>query len=126
MSIISKSAAPAQGGIFKNFYRRKSRFLTDWQHGLSAGMMDELACRLIKGGYGPDTPAAVVYKATWPDEKVFECTVAALGETARQAGITRTAVVLVGDAVSHTSYLRSRLYDPEFTTGYRQGTGEQT
>ena len=93
---------------------------------LSAGMMDELACRLIKGGYGPDTPAAVVYKATWPDEKVFECTVAALGETARQAGITRTAVVLVGDAVLHTSYLRSRLYDPEFTTGYRQGTGEQT
>ena len=93
---------------------------------LSAGMMDELACRLIKGGYGPDTPAAVVYKATWPDEKVFECTVAALGETARKAGITRTAVVLVGDAVLHTSYLRSRLYDPEFTTGYRQGTGEQT
>ena len=93
---------------------------------LSAGMMDELARRLIKGGYGPDTPAAVVYKATWPDEKVFECTVAALGETARQAGITRTAVVLVGDAVLHTSYLRSRLYDPEFTTGYRQGTGEQT
>ncbi len=93
---------------------------------LSAGMMDELACRLIKGGYGPDTPVAVVYKATWPDEKVFECTVAALGETARREGITRTAVVLVGDAVLHTSYLRSRLYDPEFTTGYRQGTGEQT
>ena len=90
---------------------------------LSAGMMDELARRLIIGGYRPDTPAAIVYKATWPDEKVFECTVAALGETAREAGITKTAVVLVGDAVSHTSYLRSCLYDPEFTTGYRQGSG---
>ena len=92
---------------------------------LSAGMMDELARRLITGGYGPDTPAAIVYKATWPDEKVFECTVAALGETAREAGITKTAVVLVGDAVSHTSYLRSCLYDPEFTTGYRQGSGDR-
>ena len=92
---------------------------------LSAGMMDELARRLIIGGYGPDTPAAIVYKATWPDEKVFECTVAALGETAREAGITKTAVVLVGDAVSHTSYLRSCLYDPEFTTGYRQGSGDR-
>ena len=92
---------------------------------LSAGMMDELARRLIIGGYGPDTPAAIVYKATWPDEKVFECTIAALGETAREAGITQTAVVLVGDAVSHTSYLRSCLYDPEFTTGYRQGSGDR-
>ena len=92
---------------------------------LSAGMMDELARRLIIGGYGPDTPAAIVYKATWPDEKVFECTVAALGDTAREAGITKTAVVLVGDAVSHTSYLRSCLYDPEFTTGYRQGSGDR-
>ena len=92
---------------------------------LSAGMMDELARRLITGGYGPDTPAAIVYKATWPDEKVFECTVAALGETAREAGITKTAVVLVGDAVSHTSYLRSCLYDPEFTTGYRQGSRDR-
>ena len=92
---------------------------------LSAGMMDELARRLITGGYGPDTPAAIVYKATWPDEKVFECTVAALGDTAREAGITKTAVVLVGDAVSHTSYLRSCLYDPEFTTGYRQGSGDR-
>ena len=92
---------------------------------LSAGMMDELARRLITGGYGPDTPAAIVYKATWPDEKVFECTVAALGETAREAGISKTAVVLVGDAVSHTSYLRSCLYDPEFTTGYRQGSGDR-
>ena len=92
---------------------------------LSAGMMDELARRLITGGYGPDTPAAIVYKATWPDEKVFECTIAALGETAREAGITKTAVVLVGDAVSHTSYLRSCLYDPEFTTGYRQGSRDR-
>ena len=88
--------------------------------------MDELSRRLTDGGYEPGTPAAIVYKATWPEEKVLKCTVATLGETAREADISKTAVVLVGDAVSHTSYFRSRLYDPSFTTGYRQGTGEQT
>lgn len=90
---------------------------------LSAGMMDELSSRLISGGYDPDTPAAIVYKATWPEEEICRCTAGTLGETARTHNITRTAVVLIGDAISHTSYFRSRLYDPAFTTGYRQGTG---
>ncbi len=88
---------------------------------LSAGMMDELARRLIAGGYSPDTPAAVVYKATWSDEIAVKCTVSELTDEAARHGITKTAVVLVGDAIAHASYFRSRLYDPSFTTGYRQG-----
>ena len=86
---------------------------------LSAGMMDELSERLIKGGMQPDTPAAIVYKATWPEERSFICTVGTLGKTAKENDITRTAIVLVGEAVTHTSYDRSKLYDPDFATGFR-------
>lgn len=87
---------------------------------LSAGMLEELSHRLIAGGYRPDTPAALVYKATHPDEKTVLCTLASLAEAAKNNGIDRTAVVLVGDAVSHSQYERSKLYDPSFETGYRK------
>ena len=90
---------------------------------LSAGMLDELARELIRGGYTPDTPAAIVYKASWPEEKTVRCTLAALAERAREEKITRTALVLVGDFLGR-DYERSRLYDPSFTTGYREGTGD--
>ena len=86
---------------------------------LSSGMMDELGERLIKGGLTEDTPAAIVYKATWPEERSFFCTVGTLAVTAAQNGITRTAVVLVGDVLKHTDYDRSKLYDPDFSTGFR-------
>ncbi|MBO4266343.1 MAG: precorrin-4 C(11)-methyltransferase [Lachnospiraceae bacterium] len=86
---------------------------------LSTGMLDELARRLIAGGYSADTPAALVCKATHPDEKTVLCTVGTLPDAAKKNGIERTAVVLVGDAVSHSRYERSKLYDPSFSTGYR-------
>lgn len=86
---------------------------------LSAGMTEELSKRLIKGGMSPDTPAAIVYKATWPEERAFICTVRTLDKTAKENGITKTAVVLAGDAVTHMSYDRSKLYDPDFTTEFR-------
>lgn len=89
---------------------------------LSTGMLEELSARLIAGGYAPDTPAAIVYKATWEDEKAFVCTVETLAETARENGITKTALMIIGEAVAHRSYDRSKLYDPEFTTEFRQGT----
>lgn len=89
---------------------------------LSTGMLEELSARLISGGYAPDTPAAIVYKATWEDEKAFVCTVETLAETARENGITKTALMIIGEAVAHRSYDRSKLYDPEFTTEFRQGT----
>lgn len=89
---------------------------------LSAGMLDRLAEELQKGGYGPETPVAIVYKASWPDEQVIRCTVGELSEAAAQAGIRKTALILVGDAVSQGNYERSRLYDPCFTTEFREGT----
>lgn len=91
---------------------------------LSTGLLEELSKRLIEGGYQPDTPAAIVYKATWEDEKSFVCTVATLAQTARENGITKTALMIIGDAVAHHSYDRSKLYDPEFTTEFRKGTDQ--
>ena len=91
---------------------------------LSVGMADELLKRLIAGGVSPQTPAAIVYKATWPEERVVICTVSTLGESAKRAGITKTAIILVGDTVTHTNYSRSKLYDPAFSTEYRTARNE--
>lgn len=88
---------------------------------LSAGLLEELTEQLLQGGYCADTPAAVVYKATWPEEKTWICTVGTLAKTARKHGVNRTALIIVGDVAMQNGYERSRLYDPEFTTGYREG-----
>ena len=91
---------------------------------LSAGQMEKLQEELLAGGYLPETPAAIVYKATWPEEKYMRCTVAELAETARKNGITKTALVIIGEVLGST-YERSRLYDPSFSTGFRSAvTGE--
>lgn len=87
---------------------------------LSTGMLDELSRRLVAGGYKEDTPAALVYKATWPEEEKYICTVKTLAETAREHKITKTALVLVGDVIGHRNYEKSRLYAPNFSTEYRQ------
>ena len=89
---------------------------------LSTGMLEELSRRLVEGGYREDTPAAIVYKATWPDEKKFICTVGTLAQTAKENNITKTALMLVGDAVNAAHYDRSKLYDPGFTTEFREAT----
>ena len=82
---------------------------------------EKLEGQLIEGGYKEDTPAAIVYKATWPEEESYICTVSTLAETAKAHGITKTALIIVGDVVTHHAYERSKLYDPEFTTEFRQG-----
>ena len=92
---------------------------------LSTGMLEELRRRLIAGGYDPQTPAAIVYKATWPDEESHLCTVSTLAQCAGEHGITKTALILVGDAVAQTGYSRSELYHPEFTTEFRQGSKKE-
>ncbi len=89
---------------------------------LSTGLLKELSRELIRGGYKETTPAAIVYKATWPDEKAVICQVGTLYETAKRENITKTALILVGEAVAQRGYQRSRLYDPGFTTEFRQGT----
>lgn len=89
---------------------------------LSTGLLEELSNELIAGGYKPDTPAAIVYKATWPDQKKFICTVGTLAQTAKENNITKTALMLIGDAVTHTNYDRSELYNPAFTTEFREAS----
>lgn len=86
---------------------------------LSTGLLKELTQQLLAGGYAGDTPAALVYKATWPEERVFHCTVQTLEETAIKNNITKTALIIVGNFLNH-GYDRSKLYDPGFETMYRE------
>lgn len=88
---------------------------------LSAGQLPRLSERLIAGGYAPDTPAAIVYKATWPDEKVVRTTVGELAAAGAREGITKTALITVGGFLG-TEYERSKLYDPTFTTEFREAS----
>ncbi len=85
---------------------------------LSSGMLDKLQTELIKGGYKEDTPAAIVYKASWPDEKIVYCTVGTLAESAAKHNITKTALITVGYFLGN-EYDRSELYNPNFTHGFR-------
>lgn len=87
---------------------------------LSTGMLSELSERLVAGGYSGDTPAAIVYKATWPDEEAYYCTVSGLAKTAEEHGITKTALILVGDVISKSGYGKSKLYDKTFSTEFRK------
>ena len=89
---------------------------------LSTTLAGKLQGDLLAGGYAPETPAAVVYKATWPEEKVYRCTVETLAQTVEDNGLTKTALIIVGGCLG-TEYLRSRLYDPGFTTEFRKGSG---
>ena len=87
---------------------------------LSTGMLEELSKRLIDGGYSPDTPAALVYKATWPEEIKLVGTVNTLSDMAKEHDITKTAIVLVGEAIAQSGYEKSRLYAPDFETEFRR------
>lgn len=86
---------------------------------LSTGLLDGLQAELIAGGCAPETPAAIVYKASWPEEKIFRCPLCRLAETARENGIHKTALILVGGFLGD-AYDRSKLYDPSFTTEFRE------
>lgn len=88
---------------------------------LSAGLLGKLKAELLSGGYKEETPAAIVYKATWPEEETYVCTVGTMEETAKEHGITKTALIIVGDVVKSSHYARSKLYDPGFTTEFREG-----
>jgi len=86
---------------------------------LSSGMLGKLQEKLLLGAYTQDTPCAIVYKASWPDEKVMHCTLGTLARCGKENGISKTALVLVGKFLGN-EYERSRLYDPTFMTGFRQ------
>lgn len=87
---------------------------------LSTALTETLQGELLAGGYAAETPAAIVYKATWPEEKIFRCTVGTLHETAEENGLRKTALIVVGGCLGE-EYLRSMLYHPDFTTEYRKG-----
>ena len=90
---------------------------------LSIGLIDKVQEALLQGAYRPETPAAVVYKASWPEEKTVRCTVGTLAARTRKAGITKTALIVVGNFLGE-NYERSKLYDPTFTTEFRKGTDQ--
>ncbi|HLN90022.1 MAG TPA: precorrin-4 C(11)-methyltransferase [Candidatus Binatia bacterium] len=76
---------------------------------------------LQKGGYPKDTPAQVVYKATWPEQKILKGTLSDIVAKVKAAGITETALIFVGRVLDPQAYDLSKLYDPKFTTGFRKG-----
>ena len=88
---------------------------------LSTGLLKELSAELVAGGYDADTPAAIVYKATWPDEKVMRCTVGTLYETAQANNVRKTALIVVGRCLEG-EYDLSRLYAADFSTEFREAT----
>ena len=76
---------------------------------------------LQKGGYPKDTPAQVVYKATWPQQKIVKGTLGDIVAQVKAAGITETALIFVGKVLNPDAYDLSKLYDPKFTTAFRKG-----
>ena len=92
---------------------------------LSTSLTEKLQGELLAGGYGETTPAAVVYKATWPEEKIVRCTVSTLAKSAEENGIKKTAMIFIGDVFGTreaNGYEESSLYAPDFSTEFRKGT----
>ncbi len=87
---------------------------------LSVHLLDGIVRDALAGGYTESTPAAVVYRASWDDEQVIVGTLGDIARRTRDAGITRTAIVVIGDVVAPKSYEFSRLYDASFGHGYRK------
>ncbi len=85
---------------------------------LSSGLMEATCAALLEGGYPPDTPAAVVYKASWPEQKVLRGTIATIAAQAEAENIRNTALILVGRFLGD-DYELSKLYDASFSHGFR-------
>ncbi len=88
---------------------------------LSVSMMEEVAGELMAGGYPEDTPVAVVEKATWPGERIVRGRLADIARRIREAGMKKTAMILVGQALGEVDSAESRLYASGFSHGYRRG-----
>ena len=88
---------------------------------LSAARPRLLQEELLEGGYAPETPCAVVYKASWPDEQIIECPLSELADQIRKAGFTRQALVLVGPGLE-AGGTRSHLYSPGFSHMFRRAS----
>ena len=91
---------------------------------LSSGMLNELTKKLIAGGYDENAPAALIYKATWPDEKIIRAELSKIPELAKKEGIDRFALLIVGAALDEKGFSNSKLYDKSFETAFRKGEGK--
>ena len=94
---------------------------------LSVGQLDQLVGRLIEGGYPEETPVAVVYKASWPDQKIVRGMLTDIDAKVKEAGIRKTALVVVGRFLGD-DFALSKLYDENFTHEFREAKkhdGEQ-
>lgn len=88
---------------------------------LSVHMMDSVVKELVDGGYSPDTPVAIVQKASWPEQKIFRGTLATIAGIVAAEGVDRTAMIVVGYCLG-SDYALSRLYAPEFGHMYRDAS----
>lgn len=88
---------------------------------LSMSLLCEVVAALLRGGYTPQTPAAIVYKASWKDEIVIKTDLGNLSEQAGNMGISKQALILVGNFLSKKAgEKRSKLYHKEFKHGFRR------
>lgn len=87
---------------------------------LSVHLLQDIVKQAIKGGYLKSTPAAVVYRASWPDQKIIVGTLDNIVKKVWAEKITRTAIVMIGDVIRPKSYEYSKLYDKTFSHGYRK------
>ena len=87
---------------------------------LSSGMIERACFELIEKSYSPNTPAALVYKASWPDEKIVSGTLETLPALAKEAGISKTALILAGDFLYKSFDTKSKLYDKNFSHEFRK------
>jgi precorrin-4/cobalt-precorrin-4 C11-methyltransferase len=99
----------------KNFAAHRSTMVLF----LSSSLSEKVKSELIEGGMPQDTPVAVVYKATWPEERKILTTLNDLPQTMERENITKTALIIVGNILGD-SYAKSRLYDKDFSTEYRK------
>ena len=94
---------------------------------LSVHLIRNIVDELLNGGiYQTSTPVAVVYRATWEDEKIIIGTLDNIAEKVKEAKITKTALIIVGNVINPSSYEFSKVYDPQFTHGYRKSNTESS
>ena len=86
---------------------------------LSVHLLRDIVKEALVGGYKESTPAATIYRASWDDQKIIRGTLADITEKTKSAGITKTAIVIIGEAIEPETYEYSRLYDKDFSHGYR-------
>jgi precorrin-4/cobalt-precorrin-4 C11-methyltransferase len=87
---------------------------------LSVHLISDIVEEILSGGiYNKETPAAVVYRATWKDQKIIKGTLGNIVNKTRESKIIKTALIVVGDVLAPTNYQFSKVYDADFTHGYR-------